>query len=159
MAQISPSPNFAPASPAVATVPASRNPPVAVTMPRAIDSHCFFMNCRFQKRLTGTIENLELTVPVAGTAQAGSVNDLYSRVIQGEQLVQRARIHRAWSGQCLVSTIQFTLEIHEAGWRVGIWNFVFMRVSQRCCSSSERGTGIACRSRECRFRYTAAGQY
>src|SRR2546421_12941646 len=40
-AQMSPSPNFAPASPAVATVPASRNPPVAVTIPSVIENHFF----------------------------------------------------------------------------------------------------------------------
>src|SRR5436305_11562964 len=44
IAQISPRPNFAPASPEVATVPASRNPPVAVTMPSVSESH-FFMSC------------------------------------------------------------------------------------------------------------------
>src|SRR5579875_64202 len=43
-AQISPRPNFAPASPEVAIVPASRKPPVAVTTPSASDNHCFFMN-------------------------------------------------------------------------------------------------------------------
>src|SRR5256885_3125697 len=41
IAQISPRPNFAPASPEVATVPTSRNPPVAVTIPSAIENHFF----------------------------------------------------------------------------------------------------------------------
>src|SRR5205823_3800769 len=40
-AQINPSPNLAPDSPEVAMVPASRKPPVAVTMPRVIESQFF----------------------------------------------------------------------------------------------------------------------
>src|SRR5690348_8813695 len=51
--QISPNPKRAPASPAVAIVPASRNPPVAVTIPSVMENHFLLMLIFIGLQLSG----------------------------------------------------------------------------------------------------------